>query len=150
MNKVFFQSRTQDAVSRIIQSSIYAIVLLVTCYSGSIFLDFPINEIYLKIYTFGFFVFQMAIFTWLVLFNTGGDKVVEHSLEITQDKVRYTDFGDVTDLDRSDIKSVNLKIFPSINFVILGLSGRKIEFPYFTFNSEQRRSIRQALVPRRC
>jgi hypothetical protein len=137
MHQRFIQSRRQYIVERLCQSILLVVVLLLmnALLGGG---TYQINSavMYLPI-------FMMVVITlWLVVFNSGQAKVIEHQLTVSDTGVCYIKFGQEQYILWQDFAGFELQGWPKTVII----SSRKpnqqpIIFSYYTFSSAQRNAI---------
>ncbi len=83
----------------------------------------------------------MVFSFWLLIFNSGKSKVIEHGLELNEQGITYIIYGDKLTIEWSNFVGFNvINKFP--RFISLeSSSGKNIEFSYYTFSSAQRREL---------
>jgi hypothetical protein len=83
----------------------------------------------------------MVFSFWLLIFNSGKSKVIEHGLELNEQGITYITYGDKLTIEWSNFVGFNvINKFP--RFISLESSSAKnIEFSYYTFSSAQRREL---------
>lgn len=139
VNKVFIQSRSQNLFYRLYNCTSQIIVIVITAVIISFFTDVQISDLS---FTFYSIVTVSVIFTiWLIIFNTGNTKVIEHGVEFNEQGVSYIHYGNKQTILWSNFQGFCLKgKFPRL--VLLSNSiGKNIEFNYYAFSSSQRQEI---------
>jgi len=83
----------------------------------------------------------MVFSIWLLVFNSGKSKVIEHGLELNEQGITYISYGDKITIEWSNFVGFNvINKFP--RFISLKSSDSKnIEFSYYMFSSAQRREL---------
>jgi hypothetical protein len=78
---------------------------------------------------------------WLLVFNSGKTKVIEHGLELNEHGITYINYGDRVTVSWSDFVGFNV-INRLHRFILLKSSGSEnIEFSFYMFSSAQRREL---------
>ena len=143
MNKTFIQSRAQSVFHRLYQCVtqlfwVVVPVLLIVTFTGESVdtLDFTIYSI------FGIAV----LFTlWLLIFNSGKSKVIEHGLELNETGVSYINYGSKYFIAWDNFSGFKIKNWFPRMIVLQSSNSKEIEFCYYAFSSDQRREIFDSL-----
>ncbi|MGJ8694664.1 MAG: hypothetical protein ACSHW0_19575 [Thalassotalea sp.] len=139
MNKVYKQSRSQNLFYRLYNSASQVFAIIFTTAIIAFFTDVQLSNLSFSLYSI---VAISIIFTlWLIVFNTGKSKVIEHGIELNEQGISYIHYGNKQTVLWGNFQGFCLKgKFPRL--VLLSNSiGKDIEFNYYAFSSSQRQEI---------
>ncbi|WP_440877644.1 hypothetical protein [Thalassotalea sp. PLHSN55] len=139
MNKTYIQSRNQSIFNKFYLSITQLFWLITFAFIFGYFTDYPANNLNFTIIIT--FAIPSLYILWLVIFNSGKAKIIEHGLELNEKGVCYIHYGSKKIISWANFSGLKIKNkFPRM--VLLKSSNKEnIEFSYYTFSSQQRREI---------
>jgi len=139
VNKIYIQSRSQNIFYRLYSSAIQIFSMLFTAAIIAFFTEIQISDLSFSLYLI---IGVSIIFTiWLIIFNSGKSKVIEHGIEINQQGISYLHYGGKQTVLWENFNGFRLKgKFPRL-VLLLSSAGNNIEFNYYAFSSIQRKEM---------
>ena len=136
---LIIQSRSQGMFDRVYTMFTQFIWYIVIGIFVAIFTDIYPKDILFNLSIL--VIITMAVSIWLLVFNSGKSKVIEHGLDLNEQGITYISYGDKVTINWSDFVGFNvINRFP--RFISLKSSGsQKIKFSYYMFSSAQRREL---------
>jgi hypothetical protein len=105
----------------------------------AVFTDFLPDNMLIDFYTV--VAITVVFSVWLMIFNSGKTKIIEHGLELTEEGITYINYGDMLTIKWSSFVGFNIKNrFPRL-ILLKSSDNRNIEFSYYVFSSAQRREL---------
>lgn len=99
--------------------------------------------------TFGFYTIlaiTVIITIWLVIFNTGESKIIEHGLELNDQGITYIDYGNKLTIKWTDFVGFHIKKRLPRSVTIKSSDSKDIEFSYYMFSYAQRKKVFEYLA----
>lgn len=139
MEKLYVQSRSQNLFYRVYMSATQIFSILITAGIITLFTDTPLTNLSFSLYAI---LGIAAIYTiWLMVFNSGKSKVIEHGIELSDKGVSYIHYGSKKTILWANYNGFSIKRkFPRL-VLLLSSDNINIEFNYYAFSSEQRTEI---------
>ena len=91
------------------------------------------------------FIMPLLFTLWLMVFNTGAGKVIEHGLAINEQEITYIHYGNNKSVSWQDYNGFTITKGWFKQIVILSKSHQDIVFDYYTFSKAQRERLLSAL-----
>jgi hypothetical protein len=136
---LIIQSRSQSIFDRIYTTFTQFFWYVAIGILVAIFTDNYPKDILFNLSVLGSIILFVSI--WLLVFNSGKGKVIEHGLELNGQGITYISYGDKVTIDWSSFNGFSvINMFPRL-ISLKSSTSKNIEFSYYMFSSTQRREL---------